>query len=170
MIANDIRYHGLLHFATDTHQMVKALVTFGMLGRLMTGQHSHKTIGHANRINHLMLGIARMYIASLERNLGRSSVEVLEFQFAYLAAIHRIGPVATEFLDIKFMGTQADFFIRIETNTYLAMLDFGMLLQIDNSRNYFGNTSLVVSPQQRFAIGHDQILPLMIQQFGELCW
>ena len=79
-----------------------------------------------------MLGIARMHVAALERNFGRSGVEVLKLQFAYLTTVHRVSPVATELLHIELMGTEAYFLVRIEADAYLSMLDFRVFLQIDN--------------------------------------
>ena len=53
--------------------------------------------------------------------------------------------------------------MRISTVLYL-----GMLLQVDHRRNYFSNAGLVVGSQQCGAVSHNQILTLVVQQFGKL--
>ena len=109
-----------------------------------------------------------MYIASLENNLGRSRIEVLEFKFTHFSAIHGIGPFATELRYIELMGAQTDFLIRIKADTDFTVLDFGVLLQIYHRRYNFGNTGFIIGTKQGLAVGHNQIFPLMVEQFGEL--
>lgn len=48
------------------------------------------------------------------------------------------------------------------------MLDFGVLLQIYHRRYNFGNTGFIIGTKQGLAVGHNQIFPLMVEQFGEL--
>ena len=147
MIANNVSNRGLLHFTRNSNKMIEALVPLGMFRCFVAGQHGNKTIGYADRIYHLVFGIARMYIASLENNLGRSRIEVLELQFAYFTAIHSISPFATELLNIEFMRTQTDFLIGIETDTDFTMFDFRVFFQISYCRNNLRNTGFVIGTQ-----------------------
>ena len=77
-------------------------------------------------------------------DLGRSRVEVLIFEFAYVTAIHGVSPVATELFHVEVMCTHTYLFIWIEGNTDVAMLYLWVLSQIDHSLNDLGYTCLVV--------------------------
>ena len=168
VVTDNVRDCCLLHLAGNAYQMIETFVTFGMLRSLVSRKHGHETVGNADRVNHLILGIARMHIPSLEAYLGRGRIEVLEFKFTHFSAIHGIGPFATELRYIELMGAQTDFLIRIKADTNFTVLDSGVLLQIYHRRYNFGNTGFIIGTKQGLAVGHNQIFPLMVEQFGEL--
>ena len=85
-----------------------------------------------------------------------------------MAAIHRIGPVATEFLYVKLMGAQANLLVGIEAHTDLAVLDFRVFLQIGHGRDYLCDACLVVGAEKRGAVGNDQVLAKIVEKFGEI--
>ena len=66
------------------------------------------------------------------------------------------------------MCTLTDLFVGIEGYTDVAMLDFGVLLQVVDSGDDFGYAGFVVSAEQSGAVGHDEVLSLIVEQFGEL--
>ena len=80
-----------------------------------------------------MFSISRMHITSFKSDLGSGSIEIFKFQLSNFSSVHRISPLTTELLNIKLMSTLTYFFIRIETDPNFTMLNFRMLLQIDNS-------------------------------------
>ena len=77
-------------------------------------------------------------------NLCAGSVEVLEFQFPHVTAVHRVCPVTSEFLDIEIMGTHADFLIGVESDADIAMFHLLVIPQPAHRLYDLGNTSLVV--------------------------
>ena len=168
VVADDIRDGGLLHFARKTYQVVEALVAFGMLRGFVRRKHGDEAVRHQHGIYHLALGGTRMDVASLECDFGGSGIEVLELKLAHFTAIHGISPLAAELRHIELMGTHADFLVRIKADADFAVLDFGMLFQIDHRGDDFGDARLVVGTEQGLAIGHNQVFALMVEQFGEL--
>ena len=168
MITNDIGYSSLFYSTFYTYYMIEAFVTIGMFWGFFTRQLAHEFIGYTDSVNHLVLGITRMHITSLHNDLGCSSIEVFKFQFSHFTTVHGISPLTTELRYIKLMGAQTDFFIGIETDANLSMLDFRMFLQIYDGRYDFGNICLIISTQQGLSVGNNQIFSLMVEQFGEL--
>ena len=65
------------------------------------------------------------------------------------------------------MGTQANLLVGVEGDAHLAVLDFGMLAQVHHRCDDFGNACLVVSAEQGGAVGDDQVLAYVVEQFGE---
>ena len=139
-----------------------------MLRPFLCRQQSNKPIGQINGINHLILSISRMYITPFKSNFSGSSIEVLELQLSHFTAIHCISPLTTELFYIEFMSAFTDFFVRIETDTDFSVFDFRVFFQIGHCRNNLCNTGLIISTEQSFSVGYNQIFSFMIQQFREL--
>ena len=79
-------------------------------------------------------------------------------ELADLAAVHRVGPVCAEAPDVKLVCALAYLLVGIEGDAYLAVLDFGMMLQIIYGRDDFGDAGLIVGAEQRRAVGDDERL------------
>ena len=148
--------------------MIEAFVSFCGTRRFISRQQRSIFIGHQQRVNHLILCIARVHITSLYPNLCSCSIEILKFQFADFSSVHGISPFRTKFLHIKLVSSQTDFLIRIKTDTNITMLDFRMCNQISHRTYNFCNSGLIVRSQQGMPVGHNQILTYMIQQFREI--
>ena len=103
-----------------------------------------------------------------ESPLGDGSVEVLVFQLAYLAAIHRVGPLGAEALHVELVRALAYLLVGVESYAYGAVLDFRVFLKVSHGADDFGNARLVVGAEQRGAVGHNQVLTFVAEQFGEL--
>ena len=168
MVADDVRQGGFLYIALDTQQVEESLIALGGLGSLVGRQHGCKLHGQQIGIDPFVLGISRMYADALAMNLGRSGIEILEFQFTYVTAIHGIGPLAAELGDVEMVSAHADFLVGIEGHTNLAVLDFLVLLQVDHCLYDFGNTCLVVGTEQCGTVGHDEVFTDVLQQFRKL--
>lgn len=115
-----------------------------------------------------MLGISGVDVASLECHLGHGGVEILIFQLADGSTVHGVGPVGTKQVDVKLVCALAYLLVWIEGYAYVAMLDFGVLLKILYCRDDFSYAGLVVSSEQSVSVGHDEILALIVEQFGKL--
>ena len=168
VVANDIGEHRFLDIALERNEVIEPFVAFGMLGRLPAGQHDGILVGDTYRVDHLVLGIARVYVAALEGNAGYGGVEVLILQLANLATVHRVGPFGTESLHVELVSPLANLLVGVEGHPYLAVLDFGVGQQVLHGRYNLGHTGLVVGTEQCLAIGHNQVLPYVVQQFGKL--
>ena len=68
------------------------------------------------------------------------------------------------------MSAHSDFFVGIECNANVAVLDFGMCLQIFDGADNFGNAGFIVGAKQGGAIGYHQVVTHEIVHFGELLW
>ena len=103
VVADDVGQGGVLHTALHANQVVETFVLNGVLGGFAFGKESGKLGGHACGVNHLVLGIAGVHADTRDFYAGRGSVEVLKLQLAQFAAVHRVGPFATETLYIEFV-------------------------------------------------------------------
>ena len=115
-----------------------------------------------------MLCGSRVYVQALEGNLGAGGIEVLKLQFAHGTAVHRVSPVAAEFLHIEVVGAQADFLVGVEAHADVAVLHLGVLLQPLDSAQDFGDTGFVVGTEQGVTAGNDEFLALVVVHLGEL--
>ena len=109
-----------------------------------------------------------MYVAALYMHLGCGCVEVFKFQFTHFTSVHRIGPLASELLNVELVRSQSDFLIRIKSDTDFSVFNFRMCLQVSNGSHNFSNTGLVVCSQQGMSVGYNQVFSYMILQFREL--
>ena len=68
------------------------------------------------------------------------------------------------------MGAHADFLIRIEGHTNLAVFNLLMVAQEAHGLHDFGNACLVVGAKQGVSVSDDEVFTDVFQQFGELLW
>ena len=165
VVANDIRELGLFDVRRDIQQMVETLITLCGLRGLAGWQHAGKLCRQRVGIDHLSLGIARVYADALDGDLGRGGVEVLELQLTHVAAIHRIGPLASELLDVEVARTHAYLLVGIEGNAYLAVFHILVLFQPRHRLHDFRYACFVVGAQQRRAVCDDQVFTHVLQEF-----
>ena len=78
MVTNDIGYSTLLYIPLDTDKMIESFVSGSMFRSFMPGKHGDELVGYANRVNHFMFRIARMYITSLKNDFGSSGIKVFK--------------------------------------------------------------------------------------------
>ena len=133
-----------------------------------SGEHDDKLVGYTYGVEHLVLGISGVDVASLECHLGHGGVEILIFQLADGSTVHGVGPVGTKQVDVKLVCALAYLLVWIEGYAYVAVLDFGVLLKILYRRDDFGYAGFVVSSEQSVSVGHNEVLALVVEQFGKL--
>ena len=168
MVADDVTHLRPLHVRLDAQQVIESLIALRRLWRLIGRQHRGELGCQCIGVHHLSLGIARMHAHTFYIYLGRGSVEVLELQFAHVAAVHRVGPFATELLHIEVVGAHADLLVGVEGDADGAVLHLLMLLQPHHRLHDLGNASLVVGSEERMAVSHNEVFAHMAQQFWEL--
>ena len=151
----------MLYARLYSEQMIEALVAFGRLWSLVGRQHTDKLGSQHIGIHHLSLGISRMHAHSLDVHLCRSSIEVLVFEVAEVAAVHGISPLASELLHIKVVCSHTDFLVRVEAHAYVTVLYLVVVAQPAHGLHYFRNTCLVVSTEQSMTVCHDKVLSLV---------
>ena len=168
VVAYDVGERGFLHVSAHAEQVVEALIFGCALGRFGGGHQGCILRGHACGVNHLVLGITRVNANARYLYLGRGGVEILKFQFTQFAAVHGVGKVATEFLHIEAVCAETDFLVGVEPNADAPVLDFGVRDEVDHCLHDFGDARLVVCAEQRMAVGHDDVLAHVVEQFGKL--
>ena len=144
VVADDVAQLRPLYVRLDAEQVVKPLIAFCRLWGLIFRQHSCKLYGQQVGIHHLSLRIAWMHAHTFYIYLGRGGVEVLKLQLAYVAAVHRIGPVTAELLHVEVVCSHADFLVRVESDADGAVLHFGMVPQPAHGLDNLCDTCLVV--------------------------
>ena len=114
-----------------------------------------------------MFRVAGVNIASFDCDFRGSGVEVLVLKLSNCSSVHGVGEIASEFLNVKFVGSETDLFVWIEADTYLAVLYLGMSLQPCHCIDDLCDTGFVVSSEKRVAVSYDEILTDVIEQFRE---
>ena len=117
-----------------------------------------------------VLGVSGMHADTLDCDFCRGGVEVLKLKVAEVAAVHGVCPLAAELLNIEVVRAHADFLVGIEAHAYVAVLHLVVVSQPAHGLHNLGYASLVVSPEQGVAVGHDDVFALVSQKLGEfLC-
>ena len=101
-------------------------------------------------------------------DFGPGSIEVLILQFAQVPSVNGVGPLAAELLYIEMVCAPAYFLIGVKAYAYVSVLDFIVIAQIAHRLHDFCDACLVVSPEQRGAVGDDKVFPDVFFQFGKL--
>ena len=60
--------------------------------------------------------------------------------------------------------------VGIEGNAYVAMLNLVVVAEETHSLDNLGDAGLVVGTEESGAVGDDEILSNMVEQFGEAFW
>ena len=111
-----------------------------------------------------------MHANAFDSDFGGSRIEVFILQVANVASIHGVRPLAPELLHIEMMCAHTDLLIRIEAHTNVAVLNLRMVAEIAHCLHDLSHTRLVVSPEQRGAVSHNQVFALVLQQLREFLW
>lgn len=155
VVADDVVERRVLDLALHADEMRKALVALGVFRHLVLRQEGGELHRDGHRVNHLVFGAAGVDAEALDRDVRRGAVEVLVFELAEVAAVHGVGEVAAEALDIEFHGPLADLLVRRERDFHGAMRQIALenlLRHLQDLRD----AGLVVAAEQRRAVGDNQ--------------
>ena len=161
----DIR---LLDRTAETDNVEEALVAFGIFRPLLNRQQCVQLSGDQDRVLHLALRVARVHVPSLNVDLRRGRVEILELQLTDLPAVHRVGIFSPEPLDIELNDSASDLLVRRETDLDLTVPELGMLHDVLHRVHDLGHAGLVVRTQKGCAVGGDERLPHIMKHLREL--
>lgn len=167
VVADDIAERGEFGVGVHTDEMEEALIALGSLWCLVGRQHGSEFYSKTVGIDHLSLGISWMYAHSMYLHLSRGGVEVLILQFAHIAAVHSISPLAAELLHVEMMCSHANLLVGVERDADVAMGYLLMVAQIAHRLYYLGDTCLIVGAEEGVSVSDDEILAYMVEQFGE---
>ena len=144
MVANNQVDVGILHISLDAQYMEKALTAFGTLWNLILRKGSYQFVGDKDRVDHTPLGGTWVYPFSFDMYLSSGSIEALVLQLSYMATIHGISPLSTEFGYIELMWPLAYFLIRGEGDADLSMLYLRMFQKVFHRRYDLRHSCLVI--------------------------
>ena len=66
------------------------------------------------------------------------------------------------------MGTHPDLLVGVETHADVAVLDLGMVAEVAHRLHDLCHTRLVISTEERRAVGDDEVLTLVRQELRKL--
>ena len=92
---------------------------------------------------HLVLGITRVDVAALNFDFRACSIEVLVLQFAFHAAVDRIGESRRR-CDVEEIDAAADLLVGSEADADFAVFHLGVGEQILRRGHDFGHARLVI--------------------------
>ena len=167
-VTYDVLQGRLLHRAVHMSQVEETVVALSVLGSLEARQIADELARHAHRVTHFVVGRARVNISAREDDCGLGRIERLILQLANSSAINGVGKLSTEALDIEMVSTLANLLIRSEAYADFAMLALGVSHEILHCGKYGCDTRFVISPEERGAIGDNNILPYIIEELRKL--
>ena len=167
MVANEISHGCVLAVTFHVEQVEEAFIAFSRFRQLVFGHETLQLGSNSYGVDHFTLGIAGMNAGAFDMNFGSGCVEAFKLQLAHIATIDGVSPFTAKFLNVEQMSTKTDFFVGIEAYANVAVLNLGMLHQVDHSLNDGCNAGLVVSTEQSVSIGNDEVFALMAEQLGE---
>ena len=108
-----------------------------------------------------------MDIDAVYDNMRGSSVEVLVFDLAELAAVHGVGLFCGKGFQIQKIRARADLLVRCKADRDGAMRNLRVRKQVRAGGNNLGDPGLVIRAEQRGAVGDDQILADIVAERRE---
>ena len=167
VVADKVFQLGARGVARNAQQVEKSLVTFGVLGLFGGGQKHLVLCGELRGVDHLALSLARVHVQTGDSDARGGGVEIFKLQLAQSAAVYRVSRVRAETLDVEFVDTAADLFVRRESYADLAVRQTARQQSLGR-RHYFGNARLVVRAEQGSAVGYYQRFAAVSRQLGKL--
>ena len=148
--------------------MEETFVFRSCFGSFVGRKCANELCRHASGVDHLVFRVSGVHTDACKFKLRSCRVEVLKLNLAELATVHRVSPFATELLHIKLVRTKSNFFVGVKAYANLAVLDFGVLHEVNHGLNDFSDTGLIVCAKQGVTVGNDDVFSLVLEQFGEL--
>ena len=119
-----------------------------------------------DRVLHLALGKAGMGADALDGDRGAVGRESLVLDIAGGFAVHRIGEIGAELLQVGLVDAAADLFVGREQDLDGAVLDLRIVDQELRGIHDLGEAGLVVGAEQRGAVGGDDVVADLVVQRG----
>ena len=133
----------------------------------MDGEQTVELHGDELGVHHLVLGRTGMDVPAVEHHLGSGGVEVLVLQFTQGAAVGSVGKFGPEVLEVEPICPPADLFIGGKADAQSGMgLRGGQ--EAFGCGEDFRNPGLVVGPQERGAVGDNEVLAPVLGEAGEV--
>ena len=94
----------------------------------------------------------------MDHDLGAGGVEILILQRSQWSAVHGVGKVRPQQVQINIVGPSPHFLVGGDADRHPTVRQLRVLCQVGHSREDLRHARLVVGPQQRRAVRHDQLL------------
>ncbi len=121
-----------------------------------------------DRVLHLALGEARMGADALDGDGGAIGGKGLVFDMTGGFAIHRIGEIGAELVQVDLVDAPADLLVGGEQDLDRAVLDLGIFDQELRRIHDLGDAGLVVGTQQRRSVSRDDVVTDLVGEIGIL--
>ena len=139
-------------------EVVEALITLGVGGAFRRGNHGDQLRRHQTGVLHLVLGVAGVDVDPVDHDLGAGGVEILILQRSQRSAVHGVGKVRSQQVQVNRIGPSPHFLVGGDADRHPAVRQLRVLRQVGHGREDLRHARLVVGPQERRAVRHDQLL------------
>lgn len=137
-------------------QVPESLTAFCGRRHLIGGKGCRNVCCNLNRIDHPALRLSGVNRQSLYLQVGSGCVEGFPVHLIHCISIHGPGPGSGKLRQIKVIRSPPDFLVRGKGDVQLPVRFLADFLQRLHDHSH---TGLVISPQQRHAVCHDEIIP-----------
>ena len=147
--------------------MVEALIALRAGGDLVLREKGVEVYGSQHRADHFALCVAGVDAPAVEHQLCGGGVEVFIFDLAQRTAVHGVGVVRAEALDIEEVRAAADLLVWRKADADDAVRLVGAQQQLRRGEN-FRHARLIVRAEQRGAVRDDEVLAGVAEQRREV--
>ena len=166
MVAHDVMQLGVFYVALHHAQVEEAFVALRQPRNIGSGEQTVEFHRDERGVNHRVFGRTGMDAQSLENHIRRAGVERLVGDFAFFAAVHRVGVICAELGDVEVIHARADFLIRRESDAELPVRGFACDDGFQRGHD-LRDAGLVVRAEQGGAVRGDERHADQLFQAGE---
>ena len=168
MVAHDVMQLGVFHVALHAAQVEEAFVALRQPRNIGSGEQTVEFHRDERGVDHRVFGRTGMDAQSLENHIRRAGVERLVGDFAFFAAVHRVGAICAELGDVEVIHARADFLIRRESDAELPVRGFACDDGFQRGHD-LRDAGLVVRAEQGGAVRGDERHACQLLKAGEGC-
>ena len=167
-VSEDVRELGLRRAALDGDGVIEALATLGVLGSLGLGNELLELGGHRDGVDHHSLGAPGVDGDAMEDDVHLAGVEALVVEVADGLAVDGVAVGRVELPEVEKGGAVADLLVGNEGQLEGGVRKRGILAETSKERADLRDARLVVSREERGAVGADDVLPDELLEVGNL--
>ena len=167
VVPDDIVHCCGLHVPGKAQEMEEPFIPLGCRRSFVGREDGREFHAQEDGVHHLVPGLARVDTPSVDRHPGTGGVEGLVADLPRFPAVHGVGEIRTELLQVQQARPVADLLVGGEGHLHAAVDKLRMGRHIFQGRHDLGDPRLVIGAEEGRPVGDHQGLSPVFQQVGE---
>ncbi|MPL97912.1 hypothetical protein SDC9_44108 [bioreactor metagenome] len=167
VVPDDVVHGSGLHIPGKAQEVEEPFVFLGCRRSFVGREHGGQLQAQEDGVHHLVLGLAGMDAPSVDRHPGPGGVEGLVAYLPHFPAVHGVGEIGAELLQVQQARPVADLLVGGEGNLHAAVDELRMGRHVLQGRHDLGDSRLVIGAEEGRPVGDHQGLAPVFQQVGE---